>query len=897
MRVGARKPNQVLLAAVSTLAPLFCALSPRPASAASTVEKLQEFPLDQVQITDSYQQNLFTKDVTYLITTLDSDRLLAGFKAVSAGTSPTNLYGGWENTNIRGHTMGHWLSAVAHAYQQAMGSDTTLAGQIKTKLDDVITKLKSYQLSTGFLFATPMSQFDDFDAGTGSTWVPYYTMHKILAGLIDVYKFEQNADALTVASKLGDWLYSRASGWSASAKSTVLGQEYGGMNDALYELYKYTNSANHLTVAHIFDDTSLFTTLAAGTDNLSGKHANMTIPKFVGALNRYRTVGASESSYLNAASGFFGVVLKDHTYVTGGNSEDEHFHTPGALDQYRDNVNNETCNAYNMSKLTRDLFKVTGDVKYADFYERIHINEILSSINPDTGMTTYFKAMGTGYFKVFGTPTDRFWCCTGTGMENFTKLGDSVYFHNDKDLWVTFYVSSALSWKDRGLSLTQTTDLPLTNKVTFTITAAPTDAVNLQFRKPDWASTCQVGVTVNGQAVTPVETSGFLGVSRVWQANDKVELAFPLIVQVSRLQDNQNAVAFTYGPIVLSAGLGTASMTTEAHGVQVLAATKPSGLQDTIAINSGTTINAWIANIQSNLVQTPGKLEFALKNTDSDSKLTFIPHYSRYLDRYGIYWKLSGTAGGTATTNVVCPTVGTGGTGGSSGSGGATGGGGVTGTGGRSGSGGTTSSGGATTSQGGAGGATSTGGSRGSGGASGSGGAPVTGGTTGSGGASGGTSGSGMGGGGGTRTGSSGAAGGSGSSSAATGGTGATAGSNAGGSGGASSGGAPGGSGGALAGSGGSPSGSGGSTAKGGAGTSTGCSCELGRSGGRPAALGWLAAFGLLLGYRKLRRRKSRTRGFSHADIPPLIRLRPRPPSMGQIVELPEVGGLHHRYE
>jgi DUF1680 family protein len=224
----------------------------------------------------------------------------------------------------------------------------------------------------------------------------------------------------------------------------------------------------------------------------------MTIPKFVGALNRYRTVGASESSYFTAADQFLSIVSKSHTYITGGNSQDEHFHAAGQLDAERDNLNNETCNAYNMSKLAHDLFKTKGDVKYADFYERIHINEILSSMNPDTGMTTYFKAMGTGYFKVFATPTDRFWCCTGTGMENFTKLGDSVYFHNDKDLWVTFYVSSKLDWKDRGLSLTQTTDLPLTNKVSFTITAAPTDAVNLQFRKPDWASTCQVAVAVNG---------------------------------------------------------------------------------------------------------------------------------------------------------------------------------------------------------------------------------------------------------------------------------------------------------------------------------------------------------------------------------------------------------------
>jgi uncharacterized protein len=653
------------------------------ASAQSSVEKLQEFPLDQVQITDTYQQNLFSKDVTYLITTLDSNRLLAGFQAVSAGTNPTNLYGGWENTNIRGHTMGHWLSAVAHAYQQALGSDATLASQIKTKLDDVISKLKSYQLSSGFLFATPISQFDDMDAGTGSTWVPYYTLHKIFAGLIDVYKSENNADALAIASKLGDWLYTRANGWSAAAKSRVLGSEYGGMNDVLYELYKYTKSANHLTVAHIFDDTSLFTTTAAGTDTLNGKHANMTIPKFIGALNRYRTVGSSESSYFTAADQFLTIVLKSHTYITGGNSEDEHFHQPGILDAERDNVNNETCNAYNMSKLAHDLFKTKGDVKYADFYERIHINEILASINPDTGMTTYFKAMGTGYFKVFGGATDRFWCCTGTGMENFTKLGDSVYFHDSKDLWVTFYVSSSLNWKDRGLSLTQTTDLPLSNKVTFTVNAAPLDAVNVNFRKPYWLASCQsMTVSVNSQSASAVDSNGFVGVSRVWQVGDKVELTIPAEVQVSRLPDNQNAVAFTYGPLVLSAGLGTASMTTTAHGVQVLKATMPTGIQDTITINSGTAINTWIGNIKTNLVQTAGKLEFALKNTDSDSKLTFIPHYSRYQDRYGIYFKLAGTAGGTVPTPTC---TGTGGTtsistgGASSGTGGRTSNGGTTG--------------------------------------------------------------------------------------------------------------------------------------------------------------------------------------------------------------------------
>jgi DUF1680 family protein len=818
-----QKSCRVLIATILAYS-LFLGVAPlRKACAAGSVEKLQEFGLDQVQITDTYQQNLFTQDINYLIKTLDSDRLLAGFKAVSAGTNPTNLYGGWENTNIRGHSLGHWLSAVAQAYQQAMGSDATLAGQIKTKLDDVIAKLKSYQLSSGFLFATPMSQFDDFDAGTGSTWVPYYTMHKILAGLIDVYKFEQNADALAVASKLGDWLYSRASGWSASAKSRVLGQEYGGMNDALYELSKYTNSANHLTVAHIFDDTGLFTTLAAGTDSLNGLHANMTIPKFIGALNRYRTVGASESSYLNAADGFLSVVLKDHTYVTGGHGQDEHFHVPGKLDAIRDNLNNESCNAYNMSKLARDLFKVKADVKYADYYEKVHINEVLSAMNPTTGMTTYFKPMGTGYFKAYGSPDSTFWCCNGTGMENYTKLADSVYFHDATDLYVTGYVSSKLTWADRGLSLTQATDLPLTNKVTFTISAAPTDAVNVKFRKPYWLASCQSAtMTVNGQSVSPVEASGFLGVSRVWQAGDTVELTLPMEVQVSRLPDNQNAVAFTYGPIVLSAGLGTASMTTAPHSA-VIMATMPTGIQDTITINSGTGIETWIANIKTNLVQTAGKLEFSLKNTDSDSKLTFIPHYSRYLDRYGIYFKLAGTAGGSVPDAGVCPA----GTGGALGSGGATGGGGST---------GTLDAPAATGGQSGSGGATGADAGSGNGGRGGSGGATSPG----------------VGGSGGGHTGTGGAGGGSGTVSA--GGTGGAA--VAGGAGGSTnpvgSGGTTG-SGGAKTGAGGTGGASGGSSGNPTGGTTGGCACSLGRPTGRPETVGLLLVLGLMAWRRSIR--------------------------------------------
>ncbi len=715
-----------------------CLLVSRAAPAASSVEKLQEFTLDQVQVTDPYYQNLFSKDLDYLVTTLNYDRLLAPFKAVGQGKDPTtasglNLYGGWETASslIKGHSLGHHMSALAHGYQQALGSDATLAAQIKTKIDYIVTQLQSAQASNGYLFATTTNQFDVVEGkATGNQWVPWYTMHKILAGLVDIYKFEGNATALSVASKLGDWIYARASGWDSATRSRVLGVEYGGMNDCLYELYKYTNVANHLTAAHIFDETTLFTSIASGNDTLNGVHANMTIPKFIGALNRYQTLGSSEMSYFTAADQFLTMVLNNHTYVTGGNSQDEHFRAPGKLDATRDNLNNESCNAYNMAKLGRELFKVTGDVKYADFYERVHINEVLSAMNPSTGMTTYFKPMGTGYFKAYGTADSTFWCCNGTGTENYTKLGDSLYFHDATDLYVIGYVSSTLNWKDRGLALTQTTDLPLTNKVTFAVTAAPAGAVNIKFRIPYWLASCQsISITVNGQAVTPVKSGGFLGVSQVWKAGDQIQVTLPMEVQVSRLPDNQNAVAFTYGPIVLSAGLGTAQMVTAGHAATIMA-TIPSGVtvQDTITINSGTTINSWLANIQTNLVQTPGKLEFTLKNTDSDGKLTFTPQYQRYQDRYGIYFKLAGTTGSTVTP-PACPagTGGTSGSGGVSGSGGLSGGAGTSGVGGRGGAGGTVVSG----SGGAAGG---NGGRAGSGGAA-SGGSPGSGGTTGSGGA------------------------------------------------------------------------------------------------------------------------------------------------------------------
>ncbi len=630
------------------------------ASAAGPVEILDEFDMAQVRVTDPYYMQLFQVDAEYLLR-LDADTLLAGFKAVSLGQDPANgvsLYGGWEGgwSLLRGHTLGHYLTALAQAYKQTQGTDEDMNSEISSLIDHIIDEMKTYQdrKSNGYLFASPESHFDVVEGRIGGNmWVPWYTMHKIISGLVAVYEMQGNATALAVASKLGDWVDSRTSQWDSAMRNKVLGVEYGGMNDCLYELYKHTRKTNHVAAAHRFDEDTLFTPISQGNDILNGRHANTQIPKFVGALNRYRTVGETETFYRTAAEQFWSIVTNDHTYVTGGNSENEHFHVGGQLDANRGNINNETCNTYNMLKLSRDLFKVSGNVKYVDYYERAYINEILSAINPETGMTTYFKPMGTGYFKLFGRETDTFWCCNGTGMENYTKLNDGIYFHNEDTLYVNMYISSTLDWQSAGLSLTQSAEIPLSPDVHFSIDSAPATRLAVRFRKPEWLAQDQKAVLkVNGETQCVQEAEGYFEVSRIWSPGDSIDLTLPAEVRVSRLPDNKNAVAFTYGPIVLSAGMGTENMAKTTH-LASEKATIPGGvtIDETIGISSGT-IEDWLSNIKDNLVQTPGQLEFSLKNTDADDTLKFTPQYLRYKDRYGIYFDLEGPQGQAPTAGA-----------------------------------------------------------------------------------------------------------------------------------------------------------------------------------------------------------------------------------------------------
>ncbi len=627
-----------------------------PVAGVSGEGKLNEFDLSLVEITDPYYINAFDKNVEYLLR-LDPKRLLVGFQAVSDGIDPgstnlylkygTVLYGGWEDgwSLLRGHTMGHYLTSMAKAYKQTVDKDPDLNQQILENLSYTVEQLKLFQAKDpgGYLFASPETHFDVIEGkATGSNWVPWYTMHKLVMGLVDVNKYTGNETALEVASKLGDWAYERASQWDTLLRRRVLNIEYGGINDALYELYKLTKDPNHLEVAHIFDEDSMFDSIVRGRNVLINQHANTQIPKFIGALNRYMTLGEEEKFYFDAAEKFWLMVVNHHTYVTGGNSENERFREPGQLDSTRNNINNESCNAYNMLELTRGLFLVTGDAKYADFYETVFINEIMASQNPNTGMTTYFKPMGTGYFKSYGTPFNSFWCCTGTGMENFVKLNDSIYFYNNDNLYINLYLASKLNWVDQGFALTQEADLLDSDKITFVINEAPNKDIAIKFREPSWlAKDTSISIKLNGNEYDSKALEGYITISRKWDEGDTIELTIPMEVGVSRLPDNPDAIGFTYGPFVLSAGLGQQKMIVSGH----LASEKPTIPADVIIkdyiIVEDDTVDNWVENVKSNVVKTSGKMEFTLRNTDEDERLVFTPFYQEHKERYGIYFNFA----------------------------------------------------------------------------------------------------------------------------------------------------------------------------------------------------------------------------------------------------------------
>lgn len=642
-------------------------------------KKVQSFPLHTVTITDRYLTNAFEKEVRYLLS-LNADRLLAGFRD-TAGIDMKGVgrYGGWENMLIGGHTLGHYIAACVQAYESCNASEEQRVRLLEI-LDYMAASLRECQLATGtgFIFGATIPdrsnielQFDLVEQNKTNiiteSWVPWYTLHKIFEGLVAMANMDAvctkdriltdsiRATALETASDLADWTYRRTQSWSEETHRTVLNIEYGGINDCLYDVYKLTGKPEHLAAAESFVDRQLFDRFLAaesGDDVLNNHHANTTIPKLVSVLNGYTVTGKRD--YLAYAEKFWTLVTENHTYITGGNSEWEHFGRDRILDAERTNCNCETCNVYNMLKLTKLLYELTEDPKYTDWYENTFFNSILSSQNPETGMTTYFQPMATGYFKTYGEPETKFWCCVGSGMENFSKLGESFYFRSEDALIVNQYISSCLD--DGCIGLRQDSSIPEGNTVRFTLTRDYNGRI--MFRLPEWLA-AQASVNVDGKAydysiVNPAVTKeGMPDTSKGWAVIDgrfgegtAIELTLPMEVRAYNLPDGEQTYGFKYGPVVLSALLGTDDMEKSATGVDVTIPAAPvfsktylpSGT-DTVTIEAGISPAEFMAGIGRFMLRddNPDELRFTL--TGTDSRLTFVTHYKQHRERYGLYFR------------------------------------------------------------------------------------------------------------------------------------------------------------------------------------------------------------------------------------------------------------------
>ena len=597
---------------------------------------IRSFSLNKVELCEPVLENAFRKEQEYL-RGIDTDRLLAGFRETAGLPKKAERYpGGWENAEIGGHTLGHYMTALAQLFA------ATGAKDIEDRLDYILSELSACQAESGFLFASPEELFDRLERGEPA-WVPWYTMHKVISGLLAVYQLGNRPQALELAVKLGIWVYERTAKWTDEVRERVLLIEYGGMNDCLYELYKETGRKEFADAAAKFDEIDLFQKLAEGEDVLPNKHANTTIPKFLGALNRYFALGESEVFYLNAAKSFFDIVTKNHTYVTGGNSEWEHFRAPGTLGKERTCCNCETCNTHNMLKLAEGLFFATGEKRYMDYYERTFFNAVLGSQNPETGMTMYFQPMATGYFKVYSKPFEHFWCCTGTGMENFTKLNSAIYHTGENRLYVNLYIASVLHDKKSGIDLMQKTDLNHFDTVTFSLTMAEEKRFTMAFRVPDWTGQ-RFELKVNGETVDYSVQKGYILVERTWRMEQQITLRFFPEITLHPLPDATYTVAATYGPFVLAASLGQKDMTTELTGVNVTIPTKKISVRETVLVKNVST-REWFADCKKNFVKTDGEVAFYLSGTDADGELLFTPYYKHYNNRYGIYFNYVAAAG------------------------------------------------------------------------------------------------------------------------------------------------------------------------------------------------------------------------------------------------------------
>ncbi|MFV8324437.1 beta-L-arabinofuranosidase domain-containing protein [Flavobacterium sp. ZS1P14] len=527
--------------------------------------KLRNFPLASVRLLEGPFKAAQQTDMKYILA-LEPDRLLAPYLREAGIESKSKSYGNWENTGLDGHIGGHYLSALSEMYA-ATGSR-----QVNEKLNYMLYWLEKCQQKNGngYIGGVPRSKplWDEIakgkiDAGSFSLnnkWVPWYNIHKVYAGLIDAYTLTGNEKAKSMLIKLSDWCLNLTANLSDDQIQQMLRSEHGGMNEVFADVSAITGDKKYLSLAQKFSHKVILNPLLNNTDSLNGLHANTQIPKVIGFMRVAEVSG--DKQWANAATFFWNTVVNNRTISIGGNSVREHFNPAKDFSSMLESREGpETCNSYNMLKLSKHLFLSDPSSRYMDYYERTIYNHILSSQHPKGGFV-YFTPIRPRHYRVYSEPQQSFWCCVGSGMENHGKYGEMIYAHDDRNLYVNLFISSTLDWKEKGIKVTQSTKFPFEEKSSIKLTLNKPQKFAIKFRYPSWVEAGKLKIAVNNKEMSiKKDLYSYVSIERNWKTGDVISIILPMQTRTEQLPDKSSWISFVHGPIVLAAVTDTTDLT------------------------------------------------------------------------------------------------------------------------------------------------------------------------------------------------------------------------------------------------------------------------------------------------------------------------------------------------
>ena len=583
--------------------------------------KAYSFDLSDITLLPGLFTDAMNADVTYLLK-IDPDRLLSDFRLHSGLQPKAEKYGGWESAGVAGHTLGHYLSALSLHY--AASKDKEFLRRINYIVDQLYECQQARK--TGYIGAIPnedslwqsieKAQIRSRGFDLNGAWSPWYTVHKIMGGLLDAYLYANNAKALEVDKGIADWAAHITRNLNDSLFQKMLVTEYGGMSDVLVNTYALTGEKKYLDLSYKFYDRRILDSLADDIDVLPGKHSNTQIPKIIGSARRFQITGDKKDSSI--ANFFWQTITQHHSYATGGNSNYEYLSEPDKLnDKLTDNTT-ETCNTYNMLKLSGELFAITPSSFYMDYYEKALYNHILASQNHQTGMVTYFVSLRMGGKKEYSDEYNSFTCCVGTGMENHVKYGSNIYSRGDDgSLYINLFIPSILNWKEKNVSVKLESGLPVTGVTTITVNTKKSKTFALRIRKPGWAKT--VSITINGKEQEGVtDQQGYIIVNRKWNDNDKLIFTTALDFHAEAMPDNSARKAIFYGPVLLAGELGDK---------------EPEPTDVPVFVTSDDNASNWIKPVINN-----SNISFTTNQTANAKQVKLIPFNQTADEHYTVYW-------------------------------------------------------------------------------------------------------------------------------------------------------------------------------------------------------------------------------------------------------------------